>query len=474
MGRLGREGVLYLIGTILQRGLAFLLVPIATRVLGVTDFGVYSAAAAVGSVLAMFFGLGLNFAIVRLFYDEKRGMDRTAWAFLVRVQILAAVALAGLTWLTGPVWAGAFRQLGWGGPLQAAVGFGLANALQNASQGVLRAQRRPVAYVAVSLIQTGVGGVLGLVLASEFEAAGYLIGLGLGSLAAGTVSYWLTRAPVRVDWPALRVGLALGLPFLLHWLSTWALNLSDRFLLERYTTLAQLGRYQLAYALGTVGFLLLESAQAAWGPHFFSMDDSEEKRSLPGLALLPALLTMLSVTVLLVAASPVLVDIAAPPEFGEPAITIALVASATFVRAPYFVAVVGLMDAKRSGTIATASLTAAIVNIALNLVLIPSHGIIGAASSTLVAYAVQAGMVLSRAQSLLGVRLVRLEVLAAVVAGTGLVLGTAALPTSPGGIALRCASVGTTAAIAALALARTRDRYRRIVGSTRPSPSSPS
>src|SRR4051812_19027020 len=66
------HGSIYVVGTILQRGLSLLLLPAVTRVLSVDEFGLVGTASALAACLAIVLGLGLNFAIVRTYYDDTR------------------------------------------------------------------------------------------------------------------------------------------------------------------------------------------------------------------------------------------------------------------------------------------------------------------------------------------------------------------------------------------------------------------
>jgi hypothetical protein len=71
-----QHGVLYVVGTVFQRGLGLLLLPFVTRVLGVEEFGLAATAAAVAALLAIVYGLGINFSIVRFFYDDPQDAAR--------------------------------------------------------------------------------------------------------------------------------------------------------------------------------------------------------------------------------------------------------------------------------------------------------------------------------------------------------------------------------------------------------------
>jgi len=457
-----RDGLVYAVGLALRGGLSLLVLPAATRILGPEEFGVATAALVIASVLSIVFTLGCNFAILRIYFDEPETAERTDWAMLLRAQLLLGAALAGVAWLLGPLWSGIYDGVPWSSALQLAVLLGFAQAAQTTALSVLRAARRVYAFVGVVLVQVVVGGTLAVLLAAEHGPAGLVGGLALGASLGALLGLALTYRRPSWSWISLRAGLLLSIPFAAVMLSGWVFGLSDRVLIERFLGLASLGSYQVAYALAIVPILLTDALQTAWLPHFYRLDAST-KRALPG-----RLATRVTVAVAAVAAgvvllSPAIGALLAPTDFDVPVTVVALVVSATFVRASYLIAFAVLSDAKESRSIARASSLGAAVNVALNLWLIPLWGLTGAALTTLVAYGVISIVALRRTEIVIGsqlnlAHLVRLW--------TGLVvvmLTLSVLPTDATGWTLRGMIAVLVAIAACAALQRTRNSYEAAI-----------
>jgi O-antigen/teichoic acid export membrane protein len=383
--RLAKEALVYGAGLTLQRGLAFLILPAATRILTPSGLGRATAALVVAGVLSNVLTLGISFAVVRLYFDEPADATRTEWAMLLRAQLLLGAALAALAWLLGPSWSGIYEDVSWSAPLKWAVVLGFAQAAQATSLAVLRAARRLTAFSSVVAAQVVLGGVLAVVLADRDGASGMVAGLAIGAIAGALLGTVLTFRPAAWSWAGLRSGFALSLPFVAHMLASWVLSLSDRVLIERYLGLAPLGRYQVAYALALVPILVTDAAQTAWLPHYYGLSE-HERRTLPARLALRITLAVVAIAGVVVLIAPQLLALLAPSEFDVPALVIPLVVSVTFVRAPYLLAFGVLADAKQSRTIALASGMAAVVNVGLNVWLIPEWGLTGAAATTLIAY----------------------------------------------------------------------------------------
>lgn len=452
-----RDGLVYGIGLALQRGLSFLVLPLATRILRPEEVGVSSAALVVASVLSSVFTFGLSFAIVRLYFDESPDAERTEWAALVRAQLLLGVALAGVVWLLGPFWSGVYRDVPWSGALKASVVLALAQASQSIALGVLRAARRTCAFVVVVTVQVLVGGTLAGVLADRHGPAGLVAGLAIGAGAGALLGAILTYRRPAWSRTSLRGGILLSVPFIAHMVAGWVLSLSDRVLVERYLGLERLASYQLAYALAVVPMLLTDAVQTAWLPHFYALDD-DAKRALPRRLAIRATMACVAIAAIVVLAAPAIGHVLAPSQFAFPITVVALVVSATFVRTPYLLAFALLSDAKDSRSIAVASTLGALANVGLNLWLVPEWGLRGAAVSTLVAYAVMSVVALRSAEARLG-RPLNLIGLVGIWAGaTGLMLALSALPTDAGGWAARTAIAALVTLSAGVALRGARRR----------------
>jgi O-antigen/teichoic acid export membrane protein len=458
-----RDGLVYGVGLALQRGLAFLVLPAATRILDPHDFGVASAAMVVGTVLSAVFALGLNYGIVRLYFDEPADAERTEWAALLRAQVGLACALAGIVWLLGPWWSHIYEDVPWGGALQAAVVLGLALAVQSTLLGILRAQLRVHAFIVVVATQVLVGGSLALALAERDGSAGLVAGLAAGAVASALLGAVLTYRKPHWEWTALRAGVLFSLPFVAHMLASWVVSLSDRVFVERYLGLDALASYQVAYAIGLLPILLSDAMQAAWLPRYYALDD-DTKRGVPERLTTPITLAMAAVSGLVVAGAPIAARILAPADYDVDFDVVALVAAATVVRVAYLVAFAALSDAKDTRVIAGASGLGAAVNVGLILWLVPWWGVTGAAAATLVAYAVMSVVTLQRAERLLHVRLRITSLLIVWVAASAALLAIAALPTDALGWSIRVVIAAALVWAGVLELRRTRDGYLAISG----------
>jgi O-antigen/teichoic acid export membrane protein len=93
------QSIIYGIGNMLPAAVGFLLIPIYTRFLTPTDYGILSFASVVSSILTIFFVLGLHGAVVRFHYDflenenEQRAYYGTIWLFITVVSLILTLLI---------------------------------------------------------------------------------------------------------------------------------------------------------------------------------------------------------------------------------------------------------------------------------------------------------------------------------------------------------------------------------------------
>src|SRR3954452_1344462 len=186
--------------------------------------------------------------------------------------------------------------------------------------------------------------------------------------------------------------------------------------------------------------LVLTAVTMVWLPRVFAVTDHGERRTV--LAASRAALQRLLAPVLvgMSVMSPVVLQIWAPPNFRP--LDLMLVTTVIVVSAgPFTAAQSATRDLlTRGGTraVAWSTLLAAVVNIGLNLVLIPMFGIIGAAAATFVAYAVQHGLQLLATGRWSDPRIGHWPLIQLVIA-TVLAFAVVPLPTDVSGLLVRTA-----------------------------------
>jgi O-antigen/teichoic acid export membrane protein len=434
----GRDSI-YMLLWALQLAATAALTPLITRVMGTTEFGAIAAATAVMQVLFVVAGLGLSTAIQRR-YAGPDGPAAAARLLLLTV-ILASVVTV-LADSSGPLWSRHVGFESYGGSLRLAVYWAGISAVTNACLALLRSQDRLLAFSCVGLLQTVVAAAVSLLLVAVVRptATVFLLGQLLVQIVATAVGLGL--APPKLLRPPDRklAGDALyyGQPLVPAMLCTFVLSAADRLIVQAELGLAAVARYQVAYNVGDIPMILLGVLSTAWMPRIFALGAATERAAVLA-ASRDALYRLLTpVLVGLSIGAPLVLRLWAPPEY-RPDDLLFVTAVVIVSAVPYtagLCAARALLAEGRSAAIAAANGVAAVINIVLNIILVPRFQLVGSAAATFLSYVILHGLLVLRAGALLP-RDRSPRRLLQVTGAVMVALLAAALPTTPAHLILR-------------------------------------
>ncbi len=409
--QLAGQSSLYTIGEVLRSSLSFLLLPIYTRLLSPADYAVLGVMSPVFSLLSITMALGMPAALLRFYFDYKddpamlRRYVGTVTVFGIGCGLIGSILLT----LLGPA------IFGWllpNTPFNPYVLITIWNAgISVVSVLVLqlfRARQQAKFFVTFSLVDFTLTTALivVLVVGLRLGALGSLWGQLLAAVAMAVPALWVLARAGRLgfSWRLLRPSLAFGLPLLPFLLGTWALNVSDRIVLDGLVSREALGLYTLGYQFGVLLNIIAMALNNAWQPFFYQNAAEGGNDTLIGafITYQVALMTLLALAVALLA--PEVIRIMATPAYWAASAIVPWIAAGYVARYLYFFPVNSLLFKKRTGWIAALTMLAAGLNIGLNLLLVPRFGILAAAVNTLLAFVVLFALVYVAGQRAFPVR----------------------------------------------------------------------
>jgi O-antigen/teichoic acid export membrane protein len=279
----------YGLGSVLVRGLAFLLLPLYTRYLSPAEYGLVALTVTCTIVLGMLYPLGLRGAISRTYYEggtveERKERVGTLWIAMVLSATVMAIAFDRL----GPAVAAALLpDIPFHPYLRLAVWTAFLGVLGLTPMVLLQARERALAFVLLTLgaALTTTAIIVWFVVRGG-GALGYLQGALIGAALAAIPYIALTLGQIR---PVFRLSillpaLAFSLPLVPHALAGWALEMSDRAILTRFLPLHDVGVYSIGYQLGAAMGLATTAFNAAWVPFLFGTLKEEGEGAHPKVA----------------------------------------------------------------------------------------------------------------------------------------------------------------------------------------------
>lgn len=395
-----KDSVIYGLGGMLPKLLNMLLIPVYTRVLTPTDYGILSLASLLASMLAQVMLLGLAGSVTRFYRVSSEQTEDDAGSLLytvVLVDLIFGAAVTVLLLVFGP-WL--FDVL----PIDQTVKFNpymviaISGAFLGApfafAQAIFRARGKASRHTAAGLASFALntGFTIYLVVVAKMGAAGSLLGT---TIAAGIMAPWalweLTRvAKRRFSWPLLRKSLAFGLPLVPHFFAGWVLGYADRLVLQRYRSVAEVGMYAVAYSVGMGMSVMASAVNQSWAPTFYDLaDNPDTKPKLRRLTTLyAAAITLIGIAYMLVSRE--LTQMLAADSYWRAMPLAPIVVGGYFLQAMYYVTSTPTFFMKRTRLVATISGVAAGLNIAANILLVPKWGMEAAAWVTVATFGVMA------------------------------------------------------------------------------------
>jgi O-antigen/teichoic acid export membrane protein len=256
---------------------------------------------------------------------------------------------------------------------------------------LFRVEERPVQFAIASVanVLITIGATIALVVGGHKGAIGAVIGNFLGTLTVYVVllAYRRYQLGLQFDRGLMRAMNRFGLPLVPSALALWAIALLSRLFINAYKGQAEVGIFSLAVRIASVIVFLMTAFQLAWPAFAYSIRDDNAAKRTYAYVLTYLLFITCWMSLALGALAPWLVDLLAPNgHFSRSAEAVPILCFATAAYSGYSVLAIGIGRMRQTQLNWVVSGAAALVNIALNILLIPPYGMMGAAVAALVAY----------------------------------------------------------------------------------------
>jgi O-antigen/teichoic acid export membrane protein len=395
---LARASALYTAGNIAPKIGAFFLLPIYVRFLSKAEYGEVALLTTLSGLLGLLVPLGVDAALMRLHFDLQGRGRATLYSTLT---LFTLGTSAGTTLLVAAIAGPFFPRLFAGipffplGALTLLIAF--TGGIDFVPSVLFRATSQPGRFISYNLTSFVLGSAASVTLLVVVGMGP--VGVLLGQLVGTLVPFVLTVVIVRRlgGWTFSRSSLAaalrFGLPLVPHSLAAWALRLSDRWLIGLLIGLpvlaaqAAIGVYSFGYQIGYVITIIVVSFNSAWSPYFYRVGQEPYGPRLFRQITTLVMAGLLAMAVGLAALAPEVVTVMAGSRYAQSVDVLRVVAFASVLQGLYTMLVTVVFLTKRTRRLAILTVSSAILNVGLNLVLIPRIGIMGAAWSTIAAYA---------------------------------------------------------------------------------------
>lgn len=371
-----------------------LLTPLYTSILSTSDYGYIALLLLFSTLAKILFRLGLDAGFFRVHYlldtDEER--RRLAGTVALFSAVVGLALFLGVVLLREPLTA---ALLGSDAPSRTWVVLVAADVFFGTFAFVplnlLRIQDRPALFSAFSVGRH----VLNTILKVAFVLGGFGVTGVLWSDLLATAAFSLALLPrlfqgarPALSRPLLKDVLGFGLPKVPHGLLVQVMNLADRKILDVFTTLSEVGIYQMGSTVGSGAKFATAAFEPAWGPFVYSqVRQPEAPRTLARVVTYAFAFFVAAGLAVSVLGREILILLTAKnPDFWSGAPVVPVIALGYVLHGVFLLTSIGIGIERKARYYPIVTAVSATVNIGLSFALIPSFGMMGAAWATAASY----------------------------------------------------------------------------------------
>ena len=375
----------YLLGNLFDKAIAFITVPIFTRLLSVEEYGILNTYTSWVSVFAIVVGLSLGQTLRSAYYDKKDRLD----SYLSSIYSLSIIDLI-VTVIIVMVLSNYFD-------FQITRYMLLLCVIQSFMQFVrdtfamkLMMEMDYIKRTLVLALPNIAVAILSVFLIMNMDSERYM-----GRIYAYVIIYFLIgitclinqyrRGRTIINFSDWKYGLSLSIPLIIHSFSCVLLSSSDRIMITKFVGATETGIYSLVYNMSLMITVITSSLENVWIPWFSKKMTISDKHSI-NKAVGPYIMCSSVLVSSIMFVSPELIRFLAPMEYWDGRFLIPPLMISVFVTFLYTLSTNLEYYKKSTKTIAKNTAIAALSNLILNLIFIPRFGSVAAAYTTLASY----------------------------------------------------------------------------------------
>ena len=396
---LGQQSLIYGAGHVAARGVTFLLLPLYTNVFSLEEYGIISLIFTFLGFMNVILHYGLDASLLKHYVpannEERKLILSNAYvSFVITNTAIVTLLVLFRHQVADLLFGSDLSQMS-----LVVAGILFFDVLWTIHTLLLRAEGKPFFFTLVNFFNVLSSLGLNLLLVLYFQMG--IFGVLLSNLITSGLIFIATLPIIinRISFSNLSLKrwkklMNFGLPFLPAGIFSMTLELSDRYILRYLTDLETVGLYNAGYKLGMLLMLVVMGFNMAWQPFFLKKEKSEKDYIAQITTLITATLGLLWILLIIWVEDIVRFQIAGFSFFGSQYWSstqiVPIIALAYIFHAAYLLQIPGVYLMEKSSWIASIRGLGAITNIVLNFLLIPSLGIIGAATATCLSFILMA------------------------------------------------------------------------------------
>lgn len=379
-----KASLCYLIGNFFNKGIAFLTIPIFTRLLSTTDYGLINTYTSWVSIITLFIGCALFMGLRCAFVDFSDNIDdylSTIIKFTVIISftfIIITLLIIKIFKLDVPITL----------VILCLINSSSCAIIENISMYYMMKFnyiKRTILMIAPNLLS-----VISAILLIRFVLDNNLY---YGKIVPEVLFYSLFAILIIISHGRkkginknyLKHGLKISLPLIIHGAALNILSQSDRIMITWLDSASNSGIYSLSYSLGMITYAITLSIDGIWIPWLTNKITEKSYKEINFITeKYIKLITYIMCCLIVV--SPEILKILSSKAYWEGIRLIPIIILANFLFFAYNIYTNVEHYYKKSNQITALTIFAAILNLVLNYIFIPKFGYVAAAYTTAISY----------------------------------------------------------------------------------------
>lgn len=378
---------LYTIGSMFNKAIALLLLPVFTRLLSKSSYGIVSTYTSWVNIVVIIVGVQLNLTLRSAYVDYEDEIDSYTNSMNTLTSIISAIVMTISIVVCSFLVKGTTTLL---------VFFCILQSFMTAIINIeLQKQMMELAYVkrtillALPNLLAALTGIIVILLFPAVDYWGRIVSMVFVYIVIGgsILIKYLYKSRGKKIVKYWRYALTFSIPLIFHGLANVLLNNIDRTMITAYRSATETGAYSVAYTMGMVLIAVTSALESVWIPWFTKMMNENNKEEVNRIGKLYILCGAI-ICVIAIMCMPEVLKLFTEKSYWDAADILPPIMLASYVVFLFTICANTEYYYKKTKHIAINTLIAAGINVLLNLLLIPQFGAVAAAYTTLVSYSV--------------------------------------------------------------------------------------
>ena len=383
-----KSTIIYLISSLIEKGLMFLLIPIYTRYLTVAEYGEYSLILSILSILVILFSLSLGGSASRFHFDGDQNYLKLHYGNIYALIFLISFSLILLFVIFLLIFEENIKETFIYTYFYHIILIAFLTSFFQIYLQKLQMEYKAFNYMILSISKSIIVAILSIILLVNFDLKieAILFAMIIGLLSVDIyVFYFLIKNKYKLNLnkSLSKKNISYSKNLVLHNLSSIAIQFIDKFFITYLINISQTGIYSLGAQITIVLSIVTTSINKSLVPKTLESFKSNDHSYIINVSSIVILITILF-AILLSLFGPELISLIAPIEYKN-SWTVIPFLSFFFVFQMYYYRTAGVLFFKTEATkyVSLTTLLSLILNIILNYFFIKYWGIIGAAIASL-------------------------------------------------------------------------------------------